>query len=289
MAPSAAQNRFPGIPCYDVHHRLVTTYAHDLSNSNRLLDALAKRTSTGGRKAEFEFAATPYAFCDVLSVATPETTVALLDAGITSGEEAVAFLEEAGLDDLIEDNSEIAEAALRWAAMPSEVLDRFQHSPESFYDDPEGFEAKLGEDLLGKLRENKAVWAAVRERRIDLQDILHVGISRFIGAEDDDGTLAELLAALRADRSQPIRAQDISEWIERFGIDGSTPNAVKQGIYHLAGRHGPDFAALIPRHENAMVLAVRLSRDAQLQGRDLDEERAMILFGVQIGEQHGLS
>ena len=289
MAPSPAQNKFPDVPSYDVHHRLVTTHAHDLVNGNHLLDALAKRTGKGGRKVEFEFATTPYAFCEVLSVAAPETTVALLDAGITSADDAIAFLEDAGLDDLIEDNSGIAEAALRWAAMPSEVLDRFHHSPESFYDDPEGFESRLGEDLLAKLRGNKAVWAAVQERRIDVRDILHIGVSRFLDAEDDDATLSGMLASLQADRSQPIRAEDISEWIERFDIEASTPDAIKQGLYHLAARHGPDFAAQIPRNENTLALAVRLSHDAHAQGRALDEEQSIILFGVQVWPDHGMS
>jgi hypothetical protein len=289
MALSAAQNRFPDVPSYDVHHRLVTTHARDLGNSNRLLDALAKHSGEGGRKVEFEFAATPYAFCEVLSVATPEATVALVDAGITSADDAVAFLEEAGLDELIEDNSDIAEAALRWAAMPSEVLDRFHHSPESFYDDSEGFEKRLGEDLIGRLRANRPVWAAVQERRIDVRDILHIGISRFLDAEDDDGTLSEMLASLHEDRSQSIRAEAISEWIERFGIGASTPSAVKQGIYHLAARHGPDFAARVPRNERAMLLAVRLSRDARAQGHTLDDEQSMILFGVHVWPGHGLS
>lgn len=289
MAFPPAHNRFPGVPSYDVHHRRVTTYAHDLSNSNQLLDALAKRSRAGGRKAEFEFAATPYAFCEVLSVAAPETTVALLDAGITDADEALDFLEEAGLDDLIEDNSEIAEAALRWAALPSDVLDRFQHSPESFYDDAEGFENLLREDLVGRLRRNKALWLALRERAIDLQDILQIGITRFLDAEDDDGTLGEMLASLRAEAPAPIRAEDISGWIERFGIDAATPDAVKQGIYRLAARHGADFAARIPRDERAMALASQLSREAQAQGQGLDDERAMILFGVRIGGIHGLS
>ena len=267
----------------------MTTHARDLANSNHLLDALARRTGTGGRKIEFEFASTPYAFCDVLSATTPETTVALLDAGITTAEAAISFLEEAGLEDLIEDNSDVAEAALRWAAMPFEVLERFHHSPESFYDDPEGFESMLGEDLLGKLRKNKTVWAAVRERRIDVRDILHIGISRFLDAEDDDGTLGEILASLEADRGQAIRAEDISEWIERFGIGASTPSAVKHGIYHLAARHGLEFAARIPRDEDAMALAVRLSHDARAQGLPLGEEQRMILFGVHVWPDHGLS
>lgn len=272
-----------------MHRRLVTTHARDLGNSNPLLDALAKRSRSGGRKAEFEFAATPYAFCEVLSVAAPETAVALLDAGISSADDAMAFLEEEGLDDLIEENTEVAEAALRWSAMPSEVLDRFQHSPESFYDDPEGFETMLGEDLLAKLRANKAVWGAVKERRIDVRDILHIGISRFLDAEDDNGTLAEMLESLQADRDQAIRAEDISAWIERFGIGTSTPSTVKEGIYYLAVRHGPDFAARIPLDEEAMALAVRLSREARAQGRDLDDERTMILFGIQVWPDHGLS
>lgn len=221
--------RFPDAPSYDVHRRVVETYARDLPSGNSLLDALAKRTSRGGRKAEFEFTATPYNFCEVLCVASPETAVALLDAGITTADEAVAFLEEQGLDDLVEDNHDAAEAALRWAAMPSEVLDRFQHSPLSFYEDPEGFGEKLGEDLLGKLRRNKTVWAAVQGRRIDLRDILQIGISRFLDAEDDDGTLSGLLASLTSGADQPVRAEDISGWIERFGIGRATPNEVKQG------------------------------------------------------------
>jgi hypothetical protein len=270
-----------------VHHRLVTTHARDLGHSNTLLDALAKRSRTSGRKVEFEFVATPYAFCEVLSVATPETAVALLDAGITDAGEAVDFLEEAGLDDLVEDNAEVAEAAMRWAALPRDVLDRFEHSPETFYEDPDGFEGKLREDLLAKLRADKAVWAALRERRIDLQDLLQIGITRFLEAEDDDGTLAELLAVLQADRDRAIPAEALSEWIERFGIDASTPSDVKQGLYRLASRHGADFTAKIPR--DAVVEALRLSREAQAQGQTIEDERGLILFGVRVRGMHGLS
>jgi hypothetical protein len=274
--------RFPDVPSYDVHGRVVETYARDLPNGNRLLDALAKRTSRGGRKAEFEFTATPYNFCEVLCVASPETAVALLDAGITTADEAVAFLEEQGLDDLIEDNCDAAEAALRCAAMPSEVLERFQHSPLSFYEDPEGFGEKLGEDLLGKLRRNKTVWAAVQERRIDLRDILQIGISRFLDAEDEEGTLCGLLAGLKSGEGQPVRAEDLSGWIERFGIGPATPNEVKTGVYRLAVRHGGDFAAQIPRDARTMRLANSLSGAAADQRRGLDAERRLILFGAQV-------
>lgn len=270
-----------------MHHRLVTTHARDLGHSNILLDALAKRSATSGRKVEFEFAATPYSFCEVLSVATPETAVALLDAGITEADEAVAFLEETGLDDLIEDNSEVADAALRWAALPGDVLDRFEHSPETFYEDPDGFEDKLREDLLAKLRSDKALWAALRERRVDLQDVLQIGITRFLEAEDDDGTLAEMLALLQANRAEAISAEEISGWIERFGIDASTPSEVKQGLYRLASRHGADFAAKIPR--DAVAEALRLSREAQAQGQTIEDERGLILFGVRVRGMHGLS
>jgi hypothetical protein len=287
VGPSPAQNRFPDVPSYDVHHRLVTTHARDLGHSNALLDALAKRSTTSGRKVEFEFATTPYAFCEVLSVATPETTVALLDAGITDADEAVAFLEEAELDDLIEDNVEVAEAAMRWAALPRDVLDRFEHSPETFYEDPDGFEGKLREDLLAKLRSDKEVWAALKERRIELQDLLQIGITRFLEAEDDDGTLAEMLALLQADRNQAIPAEAISGWIERFRIDASTPSEVKQGLYRLASRHGADFAAKIP--PDAVPEAFRLSREAQAQGQTIEDERGLILFGVRVRGMHGLS
>lgn len=274
--------RFPDAPSYDVHRRVVDTYVRDLPSSNSLLDALAKRTSRGGRKAEFEFSVTPYNFCEVLCVASPETAVALLDAGIITADEAVAFLEEHGLDDLVEDNHDAAEAALRCAAMPSEVLDRFQHSPVSFYEDPEGFEEKLGEDLLGKLRRNRTVWAAVQARRIDLRDILQIGISRFLDAEDDDGTLSGLLASLKSGADQPVRAEDISGWIERFGIGRATPNEVKQGVYRLAARHGGDFAAQIPRDARTMRLANGLSRAAHGERRGLDSERRLILFGTEV-------
>jgi hypothetical protein len=274
--------RFPDAPSYDVHRRVVETYAHDLPSGNSLLDALAKRTSRGGRKAEFEFTATPYNFYEVLCVASPETAVALLDAGITTADEAVAFLEEQGFDDLVEDNQEAAEAALRWAAMPSEVLDRFQHSPLSFYEDPEGFGEKLGEDLLGKLRRNKTVWAAMQERRIDLRDILQIGISRFLDAEDDEGTLSGLLASLKSDAGQPVRAENIGGWIEHFGIGPATPNEVKTGVYRLAVRHGGDFAAQIPRDARTMRLANGLSRAADGERRGLDVERRLILFGAQV-------
>ena len=273
---------FPDAPSYDVHRRVVDTYVRDLPSSNSLLDALAKRTSRGGRKAEFEFTATPYNFCEVLCVASPETAVALLDAGIITADEAVVFLEEQGLDDLIEDNHDAAEAALRWAAMPSEVLDRFQHSPVSFYDDPEGFEEKLWEDLLGKLRRNQTVWTAVQERRIDLRDILQIGISRFLDAEDDEGTLSGLLASLKSGADQPVRAEDISGWIERFGIGRATPNEVKQGVYRLAVRHGGDFAAQIPRDARTMRLANGLSRVAHGERRGLDFERRLVLFGAEV-------
>ncbi|MCA4131774.1 hypothetical protein [Arthrobacter sp. M4] len=274
--------RFPYAPSYDVHRRVVDTYVRDLPSGNSLLDALAKRTSRGGRKAEFEFTSTPYSFCEVLCVASPETAVALLDAGISTADEAVAFLEEQGLDDLVEDNYDVAEAALRWAAMPSEVLDRFQHSPLSFYDDPDGFEEKLGEDLLGKLRRNRTVWAAVQERRIDLRDILQIGISRFLDAEDDEGTLGGLLASLRSGADQPVRAEDISGWIERFEIGMATPNVVKTGVYRLAARHGGDFAALIQRDSRTMRLVGGLSRAAHSERRSLDFERRLILFGVAV-------
>lgn len=274
--------RFPDAPSYDVHRRVVETYARDLPSSNSLLDALAKRTSRGGRKAEFEFTATPYNFCEVLCVVSPETAVALLDAGVTTADEAVAFLEKQGLDDLVEDNHDAAEAALRWSAMPSEVLDRFQHSPLSFYEDPEGFGEKLGEDLLGKLRRNKTVWAAVQERRIDLRDILQIGISRFLDAEDDEGTLSGLLASLKSGSDQPVRAEDISGWIERFGIGLGTPNDVKTGLYRLAVRFGGDFAAQIPRDARTMRLASGLSRAAHGERRGLDFERRLILFGAEV-------
>ena len=274
--------RFPDAPSYDMHRRVVETYARDLLSGNSLLDALAKRTSRGGRKAEFEFTATPYNFCEVLCVASPETAVALLDAGITTADEAVAFLEEQGFDDLVEDNHDAAEAALRWAAMPSEVLDRFQHSPLSFYEDPEGFGEKLGEDLLGKLRRNKTVWAAVQERRIDLRDILQIGISRFLDAEDDEGTLSGLLASVKSGAGQQVRAEDISGWIEHFGIGPATPNEVKTGVYRLAVRHGGDFAAQIPPDARTMRLANGLSRAAQGERRGLDVERRLILFGAQV-------
>ena len=274
--------RFPGAPSYDVHHRVVETYARDLPSSNSLLDALAKRTSRGGRKAEFEFTATPYTFCEVLCVVSPETAVALLDAGITTAEEAVAFLEEHGLDDLVEDNHDAAEAALRCAAMPSEVLDRFRHSPLSFYEDPEGFGEKLGEDLLGKLRRNKAVWAAVQERRVDLRDILQIGISRFLDAEDEEGTLCGLLAGLKSGEDQPVQAEEISGWIEDFGIGPATPNEVKTGVYRLAVRHGGDFAVQIPLDARTMRLANGLSHAAAAEGLGLDVERRLILFGAQV-------
>jgi hypothetical protein len=282
MGSDPVRGRFPDAPSYDVHRRVVETYARDLPNSNSLLDALAKRSSCGGRKAEFEFTATPYNFCEVLCVASPETAVALLDAGITTAEEAVAFLEEQGLDDLVEDNHDAAEAALRCAAMPSEVLDRFQHSPESFYDDPEGFGEKLGEDLLGKLRRNRTVWAAVQERRIDLRDILQIGISRFLDAEDDDGTLSGLLASMKSGADQPLRAEDISGWIERFEIGRATPNEAKNAVYRLALRHGGDFAAQIPRDARTMRLANSLSRAAHAEKRGLDFERRLILFGAEV-------
>jgi len=274
--------RFPDAPSYDVHRRVVETYARDLQSGNGLLDALAKRTSRGGRKAEFEFAATPYNFCEVLCVASPETAVALLDAGITTADDAVAFLEEQGLDDLVEDNHDAAEAALRCAAMPSEVLDRFQHSPLSFYEDPEGFGEKLGEDLLRKLRRNKTVWAAVQERRIDLRDILQIGISRFLDVEDDEGTLSGLLASLKSGTDPAVRAEDISGWIEQFGIGPATPNEVKTGVYRLAVRHGADFAAQIPRDVRTMRLADGLSRAADGERRGPDVERRLILFGAQV-------
>ena len=279
---SVPGKRFPGAPSYDVHRRVVETYARDLTSGNSLLDALAKRTSRGGRKTEFEFTATPYNFCEVLSVASPETAVALLDAGISTADEAVAFLEEHGLDDLVEDNHEAAEAALRCAAMPSEVLDRFQHSPLSFYEDPEGFGEKLGEDLLGKLRRSKTVWAAVQERRIDLRDVLQIGISRFLDAEDDEGTLCGLLAGLKSGEDQPVRAEDVSGWIEHFGIGPATPNEVKTGVYRLAVRHGGDFAAQIPRDARTMRLARGLSHAAADERRGLDVERRLILFGAQV-------
>ncbi|MBT2515461.1 hypothetical protein [Arthrobacter sp. ISL-30] len=274
--------RFPDAPSYDVHRRVVETYARDLPSSNSLLDALAKRSNRGGRKAEFEFTATPYNFCEVLSVASPETAVALLDAGITTADEAVAFLEEQGLDDLVEDNHDVAEVALRWAAMPSEVLDRFQHAPVSFYDDAEGFGEKLGEDLLGKLRRNQTVWVAVQERRIDLRDILQIGISRFLDAEDNEGTLSGLLASLKSDADQRVRAEDISGWIERFRIGRETPNEVKEGVYRLAVRHGADLAAQIPRDARTMRLANDLSRIAHRERRRLDFERRLILFGAEV-------
>ena len=274
--------RFPDAPSYDVHRRVVETYARDLLSGNSLLDALGKRTSRGGRKAEFEFTATPYSFCEVLCVASPETAVALLDAGITTADEALAFLEQQGLDDLIEDNHDAAEAALRCAAMPSEVLERFQHSPLTFYEDPEGFGEKLGEDLLGKLRRNKTVWAAVQERRIALRDILQIGISRFLDAEDDEGTLCGLLASLKSGEDQPVRAEDISGWIEHFGIGPATPNEVKTGFYRLAARHGSEFAAQIAWDARTMRLANGLSHASAGERRGLDVERRLILFGAQV-------
>lgn len=274
--------RFPDVPSYDVHHRLVETYARDLPSSNSLLDALAKRSKRGGRKAEFEFTTTPYNFCEVLSVASPETTVALLDAGITTADEAVAFLEEERLDDLVEDNHDVAEAALRCAAMPAEVLDRFQHAPMSFYDDAEGFGEKLGEDLLGKLRRNQTVWVAVQERRIDLRDILQIGISRFLDADDNEGTLSGLLAGLKTDADQPVGSKDISGWIERFRIGRETPNEVKEGIYRLAVRHGADLVAQIPGDVRTMRLAHGLSRIAHSERRGRTFERRLILFGTEV-------
>ncbi|WP_140416530.1 hypothetical protein [Arthrobacter globiformis] len=167
------------------------------------------------------------------------------------------------------------------AAGRSEVLERFQHSPLSFYENPEGFGEKLGEDLLGKLRSNKTVWAAVQERRIDLRDILQIGISRFLDAEDDEGTLCGLLAGLKSGEDQAVRAEDVSGWIERFGIGPATPSEVKTGVYRLAVRHGGDFAAQIPRDAHTMRLANGLSRAAAAQRRSLDVERRLILFGAQ--------
>lgn len=239
--------RFPDAPSYDVHHRVVDTYVRDLPSSNSLLDALAKRTSRGGRKAEFAFTATPYNFCEVLCVASPETAVALLDAGIITADEAVAFLEDQGLDDLVEDNHDAAEATLRCAAMPSEVLGRFQHSPVSFYDDPEGFEEKLGEDLLGKLGTNQTVWAAVQERRIDLRDILQIGISRFLDAEDDEGTLSELLASLKPGADQPVRPRTSAAGSSGSGSAGR-PRTTSRGS--TGSPYG--MAATSPRRSHGM-------------------------------------
>ncbi|MCX2749228.1 hypothetical protein OOZ51_15580 [Arthrobacter sp. MI7-26] len=186
---SVPGRRFPDTPSYHVHRRVVETHARELPNSNSLVDALAKRTRRGGRKAEFEFTA-------------------------ASGE-------------------------------------------------PDGLGCRAG----------------AQDRSAGHPPDRHLAVPRRRGRR---GTLAWLLASLKSGADQPVLAEDISGWIERFGIGLATPNEVKTGVYRFAVRHGGDFAAQIPRDLRTMRLANGLSRAAHGERRGLDFERYLILFGAEV-------
>lgn len=278
VAPGAPA-RFSGVKLYESDTRPVFAYltGYDLQPATALLDALSRHSSMGGRKSSFSFRCTPVQFCDVFSVASLDTAVALLDSGITSSGEAQAFLSEAGLDEFIEENDEVAAAVLRSGADPEVVISAYL----SYYDDPDDFENLLRSRTVETLQRHP-VWEAIKRGDVDPEHLRHIGFGRFTDTEER-GVIAELLSELKRDPNARVQTADINDWIDRFGLNEGKSSVVRRTYLELCARFGADFTATLPQERPVISLGIwRVVEAAEAAGLDHDGVREAARFGADV-------
>lgn len=133
---------------------------------------------------------------DVLSVVQGKNAILLLAVGVRSRDGALEFLASHGLDDLIVDNSALAQEALNRNIPAKPTLEfsssnmiKYAKSPESFMDAVEA----NGVRVLREMTKYPTVPEMVLQGQISLSDIKYIGATRLVKASRDTREVTDFL------------------------------------------------------------------------------------------------
>lgn len=194
----------------------------------------------------------------VMGVTDRGTAVALMTAGYTSGEEALKFLSENGLDELIEDHSSFLDEALKRRIEPELYLEAMEFFP--YLGETKQHMDALEAYSFGSIRQT-SIYEDVYHGLTSLEAVKAVGVARIAKAGANHvvrSALKELSAGIVS-----YTAEDLGRLVERhphhvFKLDMSTL---------IADRYGVEFALELdhPNHDICEYL----------EGESVERERLM--------------
>lgn len=196
---------------------------------------------------------------EVMSVTSPVNAMLLIACGAKTSEAAIEFLEEHGLSHLIEDHSELANAALE-RNIPAEALYRscselgvVHWSEPNFLDAVEAYSIKA---LRGEDEFFNGLPFQILHGRVNLSDVKIVGATR-LAAEGSSSVASEHLKRIK-DGTSPFDARALKAIMMKVNPKGIKRRADE--VIQMAGVYGSEVMLEIHDYERAFDLERRLRR-----------------------------
>lgn len=199
----------------------------------------------------------------VLSVAAPCNAMAMVSAGITTGEEAERYLTDHGFEHLIQDHADHTQQALERRMSPdmflsgTEWLSRHKESP-AFLDAVEAYHMK-------SLKAFNFIPDDVATGHTKLSDIKAIGAGR-LKTMNDKRLVRLILGELGSDTAG-YTAQHAKKFIEQHVGE---PSEVLDSSFALSNRFGGDFVLSLSRPDSQLR-----SINYKLYDQKASDERSM--------------
>lgn len=171
---------------------------------------------TDPQATELTITASDAEFYSVLSTTSKANAFALLQAGIRSADEASNYLEDNGLAELIEDNSELCEEALDRKIPPNKFIEssanlRGPEGSDYYLDALEVYSSSIPKGTGS--HSNLVITNQVYEGEIKLADLKEIGFKKFNTFREKDA-LVDALIKIGAGKSN-LTITDVSALVDK--------------------------------------------------------------------------
>lgn len=245
---------------------------------------LVKASDSFVRDLNYYFEVSDVEAYDVMSRVLPENVIPLLACGVRSGEDAVTFLKDRGLERLIEDNTSFAEQALAHG-IPAKLIKDFRDSyPEdSFEDNPSYFEAASIFGVKG-FRESQHIPRLpemVLNGYVNSDDLKTLGPKR-VKAGGSSRAIITQLEKINNGQSK-MTVEELGEVIDKAVESGVRNSTMVNESVWLADKRGPELTLKLKQP----VLAAQL--DQQLEAIQFDQSNieAILLWHDEFRKRFG--
>jgi hypothetical protein len=265
--------------------RTFTQYDFLFKPEPALQEYLERDGSTGKMSGDYYWRGTELEALDVISTVNPDNAIPMLAHGVRSAQQAREVLSEAGLTNLIEDNSLVVNTALQNGPSFDELLDKFGNRRTMFINSPKTFadgvtasqERWLERKVPGS--GDTTIRQMIDDDLIDLDHVKFIGAERFRNALDNDGLLLTEMKLMHLGISS-YSHEDVDEWIDKFYlVNKQSQSHMKRVIYTLGNRHGREYVSGLQNEMVSLFGTYEFSRLGTKWGYTPERELEFISFG----------
>lgn len=216
---------------------------------------------------------------DVLSVVSPDNALPILSVGVRTSQDALKFLDEAGLSRLAADNTEITEAAISRGLPVRPVMEYW--SEQKGYEDYRSFMDGAETHCIMSPHVRKGDMDAagrVLYEMVDLNDIKTIGVQRLVRADMVTSSSQDPMALNQLQNiKEGISAYD-AQTMKKLLVHSGKGGTVDGSILSLANAYGAETMLGI----KDVYTAKSLHGSLKYTGYDAEQSREILILNDQL-------